>query len=174
LRAERRGRVIYVARRAGRGAGRELGTPFEYQLDVPGEVAVPEAAVTLRAERGGDPGPGGSRGAAPIAVGDATRELTVSVQMEAGPLRVRNWRPGDWYRPAGLNGHRKKLQDLFVDRKVERPRRHRVPVVVDTRDRVMWVVGFGLSEDFRVTEARAREATASMIILTVRPLGDQL
>ncbi|MDE0827662.1 MAG: tRNA lysidine(34) synthetase TilS [Vicinamibacterales bacterium] len=174
LRAERRGRVIYVARRAGRGAGRELGTPFEYQLDVPGEVAVPEAAVTLRAERGGDPGPGGSRGAAPIAVGDATRELTVSVQMEAGPLRVRNWRPGDWYRPAGLNGHRKKLQDLFVDRKVERPRRHRVPVVVDARDRVMWVVGFGLSEDFRVTEARAREATVSMIILTVRPLGDQL
>jgi tRNA(Ile)-lysidine synthase len=173
LRAERRGSVIYVARRAGRGDGRELGTPFDYQLDVPGEVVVPEAAVTLRAERG-DSGPGGSRAAAPIVIRDATRELTVSVHMEAGPLRVRNWRPGDWYRPVGLNGHRKKLQDLFVDRKVERPRRHRVPVVVDARDRVMWVVGFGLSEDFRVTEARAREATASMIILTVRPLGDQL
>jgi tRNA(Ile)-lysidine synthase len=169
LRAERRGRVIYVARRAGRGAGRALGTSFEYQLDVPGEVAVPEAAVMLRAERGGDSGPGGSHAAAALAVGDATRALTVSVQMQAGPLRVRNWRPGDWYRPAGLKGHRKKLQDLFVDRKVERRRRHRVPVVVDARDRVVWVVGFGLSDDFRVTEA-----TPSMIILTVRPLGDQL
>ncbi len=174
VRAERRGRVMYVARRAGRGTARELGRPFEYQLDVPGEVAVPEAAVTLRAERGGDSRRGGSHAAAAIAVGDATPELTVSVQMQAGPLRVRNWRPGDWYRPVGLNGHRKKLQDLFVDRKVERPRRHRVPVVVDARDRVMWVVGLGLSEDFRVTEARPREATASMIILTVRPLEDQL
>ena len=135
---------------------------------------MPEAAVTLRAERGGDSRRGGSHAAAAIAVGDATPELTVSVQMQAGPLRVRNWRPGDWYRPVGLNGHRKKLQDLFVDRKVERPRRHRVPVVVDARDRVMWVVGLGLSEDFRVTEARPREATASMIILTVRPLEDQL
>ena len=168
LRVERRGAEIHVAPRAGRGTRPARQEPFDYQLDVPGEVAVPEAAVTLRAERG-DGGEGGSRGASAVEVADAKRELAVSVRVEAGPLRVRSWRPGDWLRPVGLNGHRKKLQDLFVDRKIERARRHRVPVVVDGRDRVVWVVGMGLSEDFRVTDA-----TASMIILRVRPLGDQL
>jgi tRNA(Ile)-lysidine synthase len=168
LRVERRGAEIHVAPRAGRGTGPTRQEPFDYQLDVPGEVAVPEAAVTLRAERG-DGGEGGSGGASAVEVAEAKRELAVSVRVEAGPLRVRSWRPGDWLRPVGLHGHRKKLQDLFVDRKIERARRHRVPVVVDGRDRVVWVVGMGLSEDFRVTEA-----TASMIILRVRPLGDQL
>lgn len=168
VRAERRGAVIHVARRAGRGTRPMLVRSFDYRLDLPGEVAVPEAGVTLCAERG-DTGECGPRGDVPVDGGDATRRLTVSVQVEAGPLRVRNWRPGDWFRPVGLNGHRKKLQDLFIDRKIERSRRHRVPVVVDAKDRVLWVVGIGLSEDFQVTE----EIT-SMVILTVRPLGDQL
>jgi tRNA(Ile)-lysidine synthase len=96
-------------------------------------------------------------------------EWAVGVDVEARSLCVRNWRVGDRFRPLGLNGHRKKLQDLFVDRKIGRPDRHRVPVVLDDRDRVIWVVGLGLSDDFRVTGA-----TTSMVILRVRPLGDKL
>jgi len=47
----------------------------------------------------------------------------------------------------------KKLQDLFVDAKVPRATRDSVPVVVDERDRIVWVVGFGIDEAFRVTDA---------------------
>ena len=36
------------------------------------------------------------------------------------PLAVRSRRPGDRFRPAGMRGRRKKLQDFFVDRKVAR------------------------------------------------------
>lgn len=43
-------------------------------------------------------------------------------------LCVRFWRPGDRMRPAGLNGT-KKLQDVFVDGKVPRARRHGVPLL---------------------------------------------
>jgi tRNA(Ile)-lysidine synthase len=68
-----------------------------------------------------------------------------------GTLAVRNRRPGDRYRPVGLNGS-KKLQDLFVDCKLPRAERDRVPLVVDETDRIVWVAGYGIDEAFRVTD----------------------
>jgi tRNA(Ile)-lysidine synthase len=65
----------------------------------------------------------------------------------------------------GLDGE-KKLQDYFVDRKVDRKERDNVPLVVDGADRIVWVAGFGIDEAFRVTD-RAQE----VIILTLKALG---
>ena len=96
-------------------------------------------------------------------------EQAVSADVATGPLVVRCWRPGDRFRPLGLEGHHKKLQDLFVDRKVRRDERSRIPIVLDGAGRVVWVVGLGLGDDFRVTGA-----TASVLILRVRSLGDKL
>ena len=58
----------------------------------------------------------------------------------ADSLAVRNRRPGDRFRPVGLDG-RKKLQDFFVDRKVAAATRDAVPLVVDETDRIVWVAG---------------------------------
>ena len=68
-----------------------------------------------------------------------------------GILAVRNRRPGDRFQPPGLGG-RKKLQDFFVDRKVRRDDRDRVPIVVDEADRIVWVAGYGIDEAFQVTD----------------------
>ena len=169
-RAERRGDWIQLVPRAGREPlSDEEVEPFDHQLDVPGEVALPEAGVALRAAWDQVDSPAGPQAAMVTDAAEARCALAVSVHVESRPLRVRNWRPGDWFRPAGLQGHRKKLQDLFVDRKVERRARRRVPVVLDARDRVIWVVGHGVGEEFR-----APEAPTDMIMLTVRPLGDKL
>ena len=79
-----------------------------------------------------------------------------------GPLVVRNWVPGDRIRPLGMTGSR-KLQDLFVDRKVERSDRARVPVVADAANRIVWVAGHVMAEDFRVTPA-----TSDVVILKLK------
>jgi tRNA(Ile)-lysidine synthase len=50
--------------------------------------------------------------------------------------RVRQWQPGDRIR---LKVGTKKLQDLFVDAKIERSRRQIWPVVVNAGDEVVWV-----------------------------------
>ncbi|MBX5467034.1 MAG: tRNA lysidine(34) synthetase TilS [Firmicutes bacterium] len=62
-------------------------------------------------------------------------------------LAVRFWRPGDRLRPYGLGGH-KKLQDVFVDRKIPRPARARWPLLVARADpeRVLAVVGLVVDE----------------------------
>ena len=81
------------------------------------------------------------------------------------PLAVRSRRPGDRFRPLGAPGVR-KLQDFFVDRKVAREARDWVPLVVDRRDRIVWVVGQSVAEDFRVTDP-----SQGVILLKVRHLG---
>ena len=68
-----------------------------------------------------------------------------------GHLTVRNRRHGDRFRPVGVGG-RKTLQDYFVDRKVRRADRDRVPIVVDERGGIVWVAGYGIDEAFRVTD----------------------
>ncbi len=54
-------------------------------------------------------------------------------------LAVRFWRPGDRLRPAGLGGS-KKLQDVFVDEKVDRARRRGVPLLLLDGE-CIWMVG---------------------------------
>jgi tRNA(Ile)-lysidine synthase len=53
-----------------------------------------------------------------------------------------------------------------VDRKVPRARRDRVPIVVDAHDRIIWVAGHAISEEFRVSDR-----TQSMVVLRLRDLG---
>jgi tRNA(Ile)-lysidine synthase len=84
------------------------------------------------------------------------------------PLTVRSRQPGDRVRPLGMGGREKKLQDVLVDRKVAREERDSLPLVVDSADKIVWVVGETVAEDFRVTEA-----SQAVIFLKARRLGGQ-
>jgi tRNA(Ile)-lysidine synthase len=129
---------------------------FRYPLSIPGEARIAESGVVITAELAGS-----LAGASP---GPDT--AVIAADRVAGGLAVRNRRPGDRFRPPGLGG-RKKLQDFFVDRKVARAERARVPLVVDADDRIVWVVGHAVAEEFRVSDPRA-----GVLLLRARPLGD--
>jgi tRNA(Ile)-lysidine synthase len=55
------------------------------------------------------------------------------------PLVLRPARPGDRLQPLGMAGH-KKISDLFIDRKIPKPLRQRLPVLV-SGGRIVWVAG---------------------------------
>jgi tRNA(Ile)-lysidine synthase len=84
------------------------------------------------------------------------------------PLSVRFRRPGDRFCPPGMQGASKKLQDYFIDRKVERSERDRLPLVVDAQDRIVWIVGHGVADGFR-----APAASPGVILLKARQLGGE-
>ena len=153
------GRVRLVPRRGRTGPAPRPG--FAYRLAIPGEVSVPEAGVRVRAEV-----VEAAAGARAAAVGGRTAVVALPA---AAPLVVRSWRFGDRYRPLGLGGRSRKLQDLFVDRKVPRDERTRIPLVLDADGRVVWVVGFGIGHDFR-----AGEGDESVLFLKVSGLGEIL
>ena len=133
------GAMIRLAEARGREKG-PVPPRFEYVLPVPGQVAVAEAGEVLSATPSKRPPTLSARG----------RTVAVRIEGLQSPLMVRNWRPGDVVRPLGLGG-RKKLQDLFVDRKIARERRGLIPIVADSMGRILWVVGQTVGEDFRVT-----------------------
>jgi len=149
-----------VLRNNGASGGADAASGFHYPLSVPGEVRLPEARCVVSAE------------AAPAGVGaeflSSSGDQTVAIVRSdvcPGPLAVRNRRPGDRFRPPGLAG-RKKLQDFFVDRKVARHHRDAVPIVVDERDRIVWVAGYAIDDQFRVTDP-----TQAVLILRLKPVG---
>ncbi len=150
----RLGAEIIIRPASARQAGEPNG--FAYSLSIPGEVEIVEAGWLISAARGaGASGKLDSRG----------HDVAVQAPGLGPELTVRSRRPGDALRPLGLGG-RKKLQDLLVDRKVARSERDRLPLVVDRNDRIVWVVGHTVAEDFRVTEP-----AASVILLKARRLG---
>jgi tRNA(Ile)-lysidine synthase len=73
---------------------------------------------------------------------------TLDAESLGAELVVRSWRDGDRIRPLGMEGT-KTLQDLFTDRKVPRSLRHTLPVVA-AGEKVAWVAGVAVSEDFRL------------------------
>jgi tRNA(Ile)-lysidine synthase len=118
------------------------GPRFEYPLPVPGTVDIREVGATVVAS---------CETAAPA---DALHAASGRVALQASavelPLKVRNRRPGDRFRPLGAPG-RRKVQDLLVDRKVPRQDRDRIPIVVDRLERVVWVAGVAVADRCRVT-----------------------
>jgi tRNA(Ile)-lysidine synthase len=72
-----------------------------------------------------------------------------------GPYQVRMAREGDIIRPLGLGGTKKVLRAM-MDRKVPSDLRRGIPVVVDGRDEVAWIVLGELDERYKVDERTER------------------
>lgn len=119
--------------------------PFEIELNVPGRTQVPQIGLVIEAERIESPQP---EKAPPDVV-------LIPEDAICGTLRIRSIRPGDRIIPFGMR-ESKKLQDVFVDKKVPRAKRALAGVVVDD-EKILWVVGIVASEVTRITE-RTRHA----------------
>lgn len=70
------------------------------------------------------------------------------------PLRLRPVRPGDRMRPLGMKG-RRKISDILTDLHVP-ARRKRSAMVVTMRDEPIWLVGWRISDDVKLTPATRR------------------
>lgn len=66
-----------------------------------------------------------------------------------GPLYYRSWNPGDRYRPLNAPGS-KKLQDLFVDKKVPKALRRQLPVVLDAAFQPVWAPGLLVADSHKI------------------------
>ena len=67
------------------------------------------------------------------------------------PMVLRNFRPGDSFKPLGMNGTQ-KLKKFFIDKKVPRKERLRCPILLSC-GKIIWVVGHRIDESVKVTPA---------------------
>jgi tRNA(Ile)-lysidine synthase len=81
---------------------------------------------------------------------DYTEEI-MDYERISFPMTVRFRQKGDVFRPLGSPGHT-KLKDFFIDQHVPREYRDRVPLLVDKEGKIVWVVGYRISDDVKVTD----------------------
>ena len=66
-------------------------------------------------------------------------------------IKARYFRPGDRFRPLGMMGN-KKLKSLFIDSKIPKLIRHRIPILTNAKDDIIWVYGQRIAHFCRVTD----------------------
>lgn len=70
------------------------------------------------------------------------------------PLYIRSREDGDRFVPLGMK-HSKKLKEFFIDEKVPKYERDRVPLIFD-QEKLIWVVGYRLDDRVRCDDKSTR------------------
>ncbi|MGM8366123.1 tRNA lysidine(34) synthetase TilS [Virgibacillus sp. W0181] len=104
-----------------------MSTSFKEEVHIPGDILLPDglkfcAVYTDQPEE------------------ENKNTYVCSANAITLPLIVRTRRDGDRMRLRGLNG-RKKLKDLFIDRKIPRNERDRQLLVTDSNGEILWAIG---------------------------------
>lgn len=66
------------------------------------------------------------------------------------PLEIRTRKNGDKFNPLGF-GHSKKLKDFFIDEKIDKIDRDRIPLILSD-GKIIWLVSYRLAEDAKIDQ----------------------
>jgi tRNA(Ile)-lysidine synthase len=114
---------------------------YEYVLAIPGRTVVGEAGSVVEVQ------------CIPAGAGAGYNpDQLLDAASLPGPLRVRNWRPGDRFWPAHTKSS-KKIKDLLQERHIPQPERKLWPVVVRD-DEIVWLRGFSCPASLRAQPGR--------------------
>jgi tRNA(Ile)-lysidine synthase len=126
---------------------------YQYAVPAPGEVYVPESGDLIRTTLvSWESASSGYNAAASLDASLVTKGLT-----------LRNWRPGDRFRPLHSK-NAEKLKRLFQEKKVPQNERTTWPVLLHGDD-IIWVRGFPVSAEYRVRSG----ARSAIVIDATRP-----
>ena len=114
--------------------------PYEYPVQLETPILIPQACAWLEARLLN----------APLPSLEATPDdAFLDADAVQGQLVVRNGRRGDRFQPLGMPAP-KKLSDIFVDRKIPRAERWRLPLLCDAAG-ILWVPGYTIAARARIT-----------------------
>jgi len=77
------------------------------------------------------------------------------------PMLVRSWKNGDSFVPLGMK-RMKKLSDLFVDLKISRSKKNRIPIV-ESDGKIVWVAGLRLDDRYKITSTTTEAYKLSLL-----------
>lgn len=128
---------------------------YSYTLPQGGELIVLEAGVKIASARSSS-----------ISRPDNEREAVFDSRPLPEVLTVRNFRNGDRFVPLGMTG-RKKVKDLFIDKKVPLNVRATLPLVA-AGEEILWIPGYARSEI-----AKIGPATREVLKIKLTTLAEQ-
>lgn len=121
---------------------------YDYPLSIPSETPIPPLRTLVRVTK--------VRYTANL--GRYNPASLLDVSLLRAPLRLRNWRHGDRYRPLH-RGSEEKLKRLFQEKHVPADQRGYWPVIT-SGDKLVWVKDFPVAAEFA-----AREGTSEVVLI---------
>ena len=117
---------------------------FEYTITGPGTLHIPEidARVSLSVSDSGAE-------SLPAVAGRGPNTAMLDLKAVRFPLIIRNFRPGDRFRPLGVGGSQ-KLKKFLAARRVNKTERRRIPLLLN-EGTVVWVAGHRIDESVKIT-----------------------
>jgi len=154
LRAERQYSKLILTKDRTRGKSHGHGLEFKILLKIPGITRIEGQEIKVKARI--------------IRKGIGLSRLRKTPPEQAyfdqkdiiPPLVLRGFQPGDRIQPFGLKGE-KKVKDLFIEKKVPRSLRAKVPIL-DSGRGILWVLGMSQAEIGRV-----RKGTRNILHLEI-------
>lgn len=113
---------------------------YEFPLTVPCRIALPPVSIELDVVRSGTTNCDYNE-----------KEAELDWDCLSGPLALRNWRPGDRYRPVGCAGDQ-KIKFLFQETRVPLWERRRWPVMT-AGGQIVWARRFGPAQHCAINPA---------------------
>ena len=144
------------------GHERQEEQDYQFVLSVPGRYQIPGSTKTIGLELIELPSGGEIQRPRPDS-GYNRRESELDWTRISGVLELRNWRPGDRYRPARRAGHA-MIKRLFQQARIPSWARRRWPIIT-CGEKILWAAQFGAAAEFTAT-------SASRTVLKVREIGD--
>jgi len=136
--AERRGDIFSIYLRSAVTST----PPYAYAVSVSGDTIVHEAGMKINAKI--------LKEGLPDKTETGRDTAYFDISKFSGPLIIRNRRDGDFFCPQGMGGKKKKIKEYFIDLKISRREREKIPVLTSPEG-IMWVIGYRGDERFRVT-----------------------
>jgi len=122
---------------------------YQHTLAWPGEIAVPEVGITIRARPVEPAGVKGENNSGQTNCPSYNQSQLLDALRLLPELTVRNWRPGDRFWPSRTSGP-KKIKELLQERHITGAERTSWPVILSGSD-IIWVRGLPEAEQYRAT-----------------------
>ena len=141
-------KIMLYKKRISKNQTEEMPTPWEYNILIPGKTEIKSLGIKVE-----------------IKILDSTdikSFLYFTRKKSKGkflefidynkvklPLKLRNRRSGDRFYPLKMEGL-KKIKDFFIDNKIPKGYRNLIPILVDSEDQIIWVMGMRLDDRVKI------------------------
>jgi tRNA(Ile)-lysidine synthase len=112
-----------------------------YNVNIRGVTKIPELGLTLHAEIKESHSD----------LGDGRIKAAFDLEKINDNIMIRGRKEGDYFLPFGMGGKSKKLKTYFIDEKIRRDERERIPLLV-SGDNILWVIGHRQDDRYKVSE----------------------
>jgi len=141
-------KMIIYKKRISEDQTDEIPATWEHNISIPGKTEIKSLGIKVEIEK---LDPADIRSSLYFTRKKSKGEFLefIDYNKVKPPLKLRNRRIGDKFYPLKMKGL-KKVKDFFIDNKIPKAYRGLIPILVDSEDQIIWIMGMRLDDRVKI------------------------